>query len=97
MIKLKTLLEGSIPDNITKFANRKGVMPIVKQVSDWLAQSGKRIVGGTAIGKNYDTLVLDVTHQGGEIHINCGTDEIKVNNILVDDDVSFKNALTKSK
>ena len=92
-----TIKEGNIPDNITKFATRKGVMPIVKQISDILGKMNKRIVGGTAIGKNYDTLILDVTHQGGEIRVDCNTDEVTVHDVMVDlDDLNaFKSALDK--
>ena len=53
---------------------------------------GKRIVGGTAIGKNYDTLILDLTYQGGEIYIDCNTEEIEVKGEPVSDYISFVSA-----
>lgn len=87
------LSESSVPDNIMSFAKRSGIVPIVKQVARWAEKAGKRIVGGTAIGKNYSTLILDLTYQGGEIRINTDNDEIKVNGISVYDYMSFMNAL----
>lgn len=71
--------ESMIPDNIVTFAKRKGVMALVKKVSSWAQKAGKRIVGGTAIGKNYNTLILDLTYQGGEIRINLEDETISVN------------------
>lgn len=73
--------ESIIPDNIMSFAKRKGVTEIVKQVSRWVQKAGKRIVGGTAIGKNYNTLILDITYQGGEIRINLEDSTISVNGV----------------
>jgi len=73
------LNESMIPDNIVTFAKRKGVMTLVKKVSSWAQKAGKRIVGGTAIGKNYNTLILDLTYQGGEIRINLEDETISVN------------------
>ncbi len=87
------LEEAYIPSNIEEFAKRKGIMPIVKQVSRWAEKAGKRIVGGTAIGKNYSTLILDLTYQGGEIRINTDTDEIEVKGEEVYDYNSFVTAL----
>ena len=87
--------EGSphIPDNIAKFAQRKGVTDVVNQVAHWAEKYGKRIVGGTAIGKNYSTLILDLTHQGGEVRINTDTDEIEINDQDVVDYESFADAI----
>lgn len=87
------LSESSVPDNIMSFAKRNGIVPIVKQVARWAEKAGKRIVGGTAIGKNYSTLILDLTYQGGEIRINIDTDEIEVKGEEVYDYRSFVNAI----
>ena len=46
------LEEANIPDNIKKFAQRKYVLPLVKKIAGWAEKAGKRIVGGTAIGKD---------------------------------------------
>jgi hypothetical protein len=87
------LEEAYIPSNIEEFAKRKGIMPIVKQVSRWAEKAEKRISGGTAIGKNYNTLVLDLTYQGGEIRINTDREDIEVNGEQVYDYKSFVKAL----
>jgi hypothetical protein len=73
------LNESMIPDNIVTFAKRKGVTALVKKVASWAQKAGKRIVGGTAIGKGYNTLILDLTYQGGEIRINLEDETISVN------------------
>ena len=88
----ENLEEAYVPENIKKFAQRKGVTNIVNQVSRWAEKAGMKIVGGTAIGKNYDTLILDLTYQGGEVRINCETEEIEVNGEPVDDYTSFLSA-----
>ena len=69
-------------------------MHIVKMVAGWAEKAGKRINGGTAIGKNYSTLILDLRHQGGEIRIDLGSDDITLNGQEVTDAKSFKKALS---
>lgn len=93
----ETLEEAYIPDNIKKFAQRKGVTSVVNQVARWVEKMGKNIVGGTAIGKDYSTLILDLTYQGGQIRINTDTDEIEVRGEEVYDYNSFVNALGDDK
>jgi hypothetical protein len=88
----ENLEEAYVPENIKKFAQRKGVTNIVNQVSRWAEKAGMKIVGGTAIGKNYDTLILDLTYQGGEVRINCENESIEVNGEPVDDYTSFLSA-----
>jgi hypothetical protein len=68
----------SIPSNILEFADRKGVTSLVKKVARWAEKSGKRITGGTAIGKNYDTIVLDLSYQGSEIYIDLDDETVKL-------------------
>ncbi len=85
--------EVYVPDNIKRFAQRKGITSIVNQVARWAEKAGKRIVGGTAIGKNYSTLILDLTYQGSEVYINTDNDTIEVNGIEVEDYKSFVSAL----
>lgn len=82
-----------IPSNIEDFAKRKGVLRDVKQIARWVEKSGKRIVGGTAIGKGYDTLVLDLTYQGAEIYYDTYEGTIKVNNQPVTDLKSMRKAI----
>ena len=66
-----------VPDNIKEFAKRKGVYDTVKTVAKWLKKLNRKIVGGTAIGKHYDTLILDITHHGSEIYIDTDNDTIQ--------------------
>jgi hypothetical protein len=68
------LIEANVPSNIKEFAKRKGVSSLVNKVAGWAEKVGARIAGGTAVGKNYSTLVLDLDYkQQGEIRID--TDE----------------------
>jgi len=85
-----------VPSNIAKFAKERGLSAVVNKAAKWAEKAGKGIVGGTAIGKNYSTLVLDLTHNGGEIHITDGdysTPSIKVNGIEVDNYNDFVDVL----
>jgi len=85
--------EASVPENIAMFAKRKGATSIVNTIANWAEKAGKKIVGGTAIGKNYNTLVLDLTHQGSEIYINLDTDTIEVNGQPVKSYDDFTSAI----
>lgn len=85
--------QAPIPDNIKRFAQRKGLMAQVRQVANWAGKAGKRIVGGTAIGKNYNTLILDLTHNGSEVYIDADTEEITVYDMPVQSYDQFVNAL----
>jgi hypothetical protein len=70
------LTEAYVPSNIKEFAKRKGVSSLVNKVAGWAEKVGKGIRGGTAIGYNYSTLVLDMTYQGSEIRINTNDDTV---------------------
>jgi hypothetical protein len=71
------LTEANVPSNIRDFAKRKGVLPLVNKVAKWAEAVGVRIAGGTAIGKNYSTLVLDLDYkQQGEIRIDTDNETI---------------------
>lgn len=85
--------EAYVPDNIKKFAQRKGITNTVNQIASWAEKAGKRIVGGTAIGKDYNTLILDLTYQGGQIRINIEQGTITLNDELVTNYDEFKAAL----
>jgi len=85
------LEEATIPDNIKKFAQRKGVTNIVNQVARWAEKVGARIAGGTAVGMNYSTLVLDLDYkQQGEIRINTDNKTIKLYDKPVDNFNAFQ-------
>lgn len=70
------LTEAYVPSNIKEFAKRKGVSALVNKVAGWAEKVGKGIRGGTAIGYNYSTLILDMTYQGSEIRINTDNDTV---------------------
>jgi hypothetical protein len=70
------LEEAYVPSNIKEFAKRKGVSSLVNKVAGWAEKVGKGIRGGTAIGYNYSTLILDMTYQGSEIRINTDNDTV---------------------
>jgi hypothetical protein len=72
------ITEAYVPDNIKKFAKRKGVSSLVNTVAGWAEKAGKRITGGTAIGKDYSTLILDMGYQTADIYIDTeeGTIEL---------------------
>lgn len=87
------LEEVIIPDNIKKFAQRKGVTNTVNQIARWAEKAGYSVMGGTAIGKDYSTLILDLTYQGSEVYINTDTNTIEVKGEEVDNYNSFVRAL----
>jgi hypothetical protein len=74
------LTEAFVPSNIKEFAKRKGVSSLVNKVAGWAEKVGKGIRGGTAIGMNYSTLILDMTYQGSEIRINTNNDTVELYN-----------------
>jgi len=73
-----TLDEAYVPDNIKKFAKQRGVSSLVNKVAGWAEKVGKGIRGGTAIGKNYSTLILDMGYQTSDIYINTDDETIEL-------------------
>ena len=86
---------ASVPSNILDFAKRKGsyATALVKKAASWAEKAGKYISGGTAIGKNYSTIVLDMAHQRGEISINLDKETIELYGEVVTDPKSFAKVL----
>ena len=82
-----------VPENVAKFAKRKGVTSLVNKVANWAEKSGKKIRGGTAIGKNYDTLILDLSHQDSAIYINIPEETVELYGEPVFDAKSFAKVL----
>jgi len=72
------LTEAYVPQNIKEFAKRKGVSRLVNTVAGWAEKVGARITGGTAIGKYYDTLILDMGYQTSDIRINCEDETVEL-------------------
>jgi len=87
----KELTEANVPSNIRDFAKRKGVSSLVNKVAGWAEKVGARIAGGTAVGMNYATLVLDLDYkQQGEIRINTDNETIKLYDEPVDNFNAFQ-------
>ena len=86
---------ANVPSNIMDFAKRKGsyAVSLVKKAATWAEKSGKQIVGGTAIGKNYSTIILDLKYHGSEIRINLDNEEIELFDKVVTDAKSFAKVL----
>lgn len=86
---------ASVPSNIMDFAKRKGPLAtsMVKKAATWAEKAGKKISGGTAIGKNYSTIILDMKYQGAEIYINLDDETIELFGEEVTDAKSFKKVL----
>jgi hypothetical protein len=84
------LEEASVPPNIKEFAKRNFATSLVNKVAGWAEKAGKSILGGTAIGKNYSTLVLDLGYQDGAIRINLDNDTVTLYGEKVFDAKSFK-------
>ena len=74
----ENLTEAYVPENIKEFAKRKGVSRLVNTVAGWAEKVGARITGGTAIGKYYDTLILDMGYQTSDIRINCDDETVEL-------------------
>jgi hypothetical protein len=53
-----------------RFANSDEQEYAIKKIESWLNKINVEIVGGAKIGKNYDTVILDLTYQGGEIYVH---------------------------
>ena len=86
---------ANVPSNIMDFVKRKGsyAVSLVKKAATWAEKSGKRIKGGTAIGKNYSTIILDITNNGSEIYINLDKETIELFGEKVTDAKSFAKVL----
>jgi hypothetical protein len=70
-----------VTSNVLEYAKRKGVTREVRQIDRWLKKLGKRgIVGGTAIGKYYNALILDTSFQDGAIYYGTDTGIFEVHN-----------------
>ena len=73
--------EASLPSNIQRWISARGPKPAkdVKIINKWVKKlTGRGIVAGVSIGKNYDTLVLDIEYQDAAIHYDTTSGEIKL-------------------
>jgi hypothetical protein len=91
------LTEAYVPSNIKEFAKRKGVSSLVNKVAGWAEKVGKRITGGTAIGYNYSTLILDMGYQTADIYINTDDETIELYGEEVNSFPEFKRVYLDNK
>jgi len=47
---------------------------MIVKIEQWLAKHNAKIVGAVTIGKHPQTVILDLTYQGGEIYVNSDGD-----------------------
>jgi len=94
-IKEGELSEAYVPSNIKEFAKRKGVSSLVNKVAGWAEKVGKGIRGGTAIGKNYSTLILDMGYQTADIYINTDDETIELYGEPVENFNEFQRVYNK--
>jgi len=89
---------ATVPPNVMDFAKRKGpyAVALVKKAANWAKKAGRDISGGTAIGKNYSTIVLDMKYQGSEIYINLDKETIELFDKEVTDAKSFAKVLANN-
>lgn len=76
----KQLKEAYLPSNIKQWAKERGpeAYKLANKVAGWIERLGKRVTGGTAIGKYYSTLVFDIGTRQGVVHINLDTDAVTI-------------------
>jgi len=80
-----------IPSNIKEWSKDRGILPTVRKVAGWVEKTtGRSLSGGTAIGKQYGTLILDIAYHGSEIYIDCENDTVELFNKQVASLKEFK-------
>lgn len=85
----------------TRMASNDVQEKAIKKIEWWLEKIDKKVVGGTTIGKYQDTVILDLTYQGGEIYVHSngfedtdnGYPGVTVNDIPVNSFYEFKKAI----
>ena len=85
------LTEAYVPSNIKEFAKRRGISSLVNKVAGWAEKVGARITGGTAIGKGYNTLILDLGYQTADIRIDVEEETIELYDEPIYSFADFKN------
>jgi len=90
-------LKESAPSNIVKFAKERGFISLVNKIDKWIIKAGHRngITGGTAVGKYYSTLILDVSHQDSQIRVDMDDGSIEAFGEDVNNYNDFKKAYDK--
>lgn len=69
-MRIKLFEEFSVNESsYTRLAQTDAQEEAVKTIEKWLKKLGKRVSGGTTIGKHPQTVILDIKYQGSEIYI----------------------------
>ncbi len=76
----------------SRYASTDSQEASIKDVEKFVIKAGLHIVGGTTIGKSPQTVILDLTYQGGQIYINVDG-EIEVYDETVYSYADFKSAV----
>lgn len=81
----------SLPSNIVEFLkDRPEQKALANKANKWLlAIAGRSFCGGTAVGKHYCTLILDINYQDGNVSVD---DDIKICNVSVSTKKEFEKA-----
>lgn len=88
----------------TRLASNDLQEEAIKVIEKWCKRIKRNIVGGTTIGKYYDTAILDLTYNGSEIYVHSngfedtdhGYPGVTVNDVHIPNENSFeifKNAV----
>ncbi|MBC8147552.1 MAG: hypothetical protein H8E98_06155 [Bacteroidetes bacterium] len=95
--EIKSILnESNIPSNIEKWIKQRGPETTrdVRTIGNWVKKlTGHGISGGTAIGKGYNTLVLDIKHQDAAVYYDTYEGTIKLYGKRVSGFQEFKKVL----
>lgn len=88
----------SIPSNILswiKEGNGYHVEDEVKQLATWHNKlTGRNFMGGTSVGKSPQTLILDITYQGGEVSVDSG--RIKFQGEIIETYADYKRVFEET-
>lgn len=76
----------------SRYASTDAQEESIQQIEEWLEGTEKKIVGAVTIGKAPQSVILDLTYHGGEIHVNR-EGEITVNRESVNDSTEFLKVL----
>jgi len=85
--------EGNLPSNIQKWIRDRGPKPSkdVKMIGKWVKKlTGHEISGGVAIGKNYNTLVMDIEHEDAAINYDTTSGDIRLYKKIIRNFDGFK-------
>jgi len=96
LVGLTDARPGNYPEDtmtesqFSRYADTDEQEQLINELENTLKELGKRIVGGTTIGKRPQTVVLDLKYQGSEIYVNASDEErgrdanVKINGVVVD-------------